>query len=198
MQGEMELDGKMENQELISALADGQLQGEALARGVWAATTEEGRRTWHSYCVIGEVLRGGQAPVATPPDVFLARLQARLEQEPQQQAPAAPQPISTRARAANDWKWKLVAGAASVAAIAAVGWNVWGSMGPVPAGQPQLASGTGPAAMVQAASDTRPGTMIRDPRLDQLLQAHRQLGGATALQTSSGFLRNATFEGPAR
>lgn len=195
----MELDGKMENQELISALADGQLQGDALARGVRAATTEEGRRTWHSYCVIGEVLRRGQAPVATPPDVFLARFQARLEQEPSRQAPAAPLPIRTRARAAaNDWQWKLVAGAASVAAIAAVGWNVWGSVGAAPAGQPQLASGTVPAAMVQAASDTRPGTMIRDPRLDQLLQAHRQLGGATALQTSSGFLRNATFEGPAR
>jgi sigma-E factor negative regulatory protein RseA len=40
--------------------------------------------------------------------------------------------------------------------------------------------------------------MIRDARLDQLLAAHRQFGSATALQTSGGFLRNATFEGPAR
>jgi len=40
--------------------------------------------------------------------------------------------------------------------------------------------------------------MIRDARLDRLLAAHRQLGGATALGTSSGFLRNATFEGPSR
>jgi sigma-E factor negative regulatory protein RseA len=40
--------------------------------------------------------------------------------------------------------------------------------------------------------------MIRDPQLDRLLAAHRQFGGATALQTSSGFLRSATFEGPAR
>jgi sigma-E factor negative regulatory protein RseA len=40
--------------------------------------------------------------------------------------------------------------------------------------------------------------MMRDPRLDQLLQAHRQFGGATALANSSSFLRNATFEGPSR
>jgi sigma-E factor negative regulatory protein RseA len=40
--------------------------------------------------------------------------------------------------------------------------------------------------------------MMRDPGLDKLLAAHRQFGGATALGTSSGFLRNATFEGPAR
>ena len=162
----MELDGKMENQELISALADGQLQGDALARGVHAATTEEGRRTWHSYCVIGEVLRGGQAPVATPPDVFLARFQARLEQDPQQQAPqTAPLPIRTRARvAANDWHWKLVAGAASVAAVAAVGWNVWGSMGSTPGAQPQLASGAVPTARVLAAP-RQPIRVTISPRL---------------------------------
>jgi sigma-E factor negative regulatory protein RseA len=41
--------------------------------------------------------------------------------------------------------------------------------------------------------------MIRDPRLDEMLAAHRQLGGgASALQTPAGFLRNATFEGPVR
>ena len=53
--------------------------------------------------------------------------------------------------------------------------------------QPSVA-GAGPAPV-----------MIRDPRLDEMLAAHRQLGGsASALQTSAGFLRNATFEGPAR
>ena len=40
--------------------------------------------------------------------------------------------------------------------------------------------------------------MIRDPNLDKLLAAHRQFGGASALGTSSGFLRNATFEAPSR
>ena len=41
--------------------------------------------------------------------------------------------------------------------------------------------------------------MIRDPRLDELLAAHRQLGNNTsALQMPAGFLRNATFAGRER
>ena len=42
----------------------------------------------------------------------------------------------------------------------------------------------------------KPQVMLRDPRLDQLLEAHQQAGGAS--QMPSGFLRNATFEGPTR
>jgi sigma-E factor negative regulatory protein RseA len=41
-----------------------------------------------------------------------------------------------------------------------------------------------------------PQVMLRDPRLDQLLEAHQQAGGAS--QMPSGFLRNATFERPSR
>ena len=33
---------------------------------------------------------------------------------------------------------------------------------------------------------------------DELLAAHKQLGGNSALQMPAGFLRNATFEGNAR
>jgi sigma-E factor negative regulatory protein RseA len=41
-----------------------------------------------------------------------------------------------------------------------------------------------------------PQVMLRDPRLDQLLEAHRQAAGGA--QMPSGFLRNATFEGASR
>lgn len=191
------MDKMDENQELISALADGQLHGDALARGVQLAATAQGREAWHAYHVVGEVLRAGRPCVGSPPDAFLERLQQRLRAEA---LPLAAQPelavLATDRPAANDWLWKLVAGVASVAAVSAVGWNMWGSLGPSGAA-PQLAAA--PAAVVPvAATDPRAATMIRDPRLDQLLAAHRQLGGATALQQSSGFLRNATFEGPAR
>ena len=40
--------------------------------------------------------------------------------------------------------------------------------------------------------------MIRDPQIDAFLAAHRQFGGTSALQTPTGFLRNATFEEGAR
>ena len=190
----METMDKMDNQELISALADGQLQGEALALGVQAAAADaRGREAWCAYHLVGEVLRTGRASHCSPSEAFLARLQRRLHEEPAAVVlPAVPAVVRQR-EAANDWLWKLAAGVASVAAVAAVGWNMWGGSAGG-AGQPQLAAAPAAPAVVEASA----APMMRDPRLDKLLAAHRQLGGATALGTTSGFLRNATFEGPAR
>ena len=188
---------KMDNQELISALADGQLAGEDFARGVQVAAADaRAREAWCAYHVVGEVLRSGGTAGGTHPEVFLSRMRERLQAETIEVA--APACISgvvpARQPAANDWRWKLVAGVASVAAVAAVGWNVWGTSGATNV-QPQLAAATAPASGVIQASTT---PMIRDRRLDALLAAHRQFGGATAFGATSGFLRNATFDAPAR
>jgi sigma-E factor negative regulatory protein RseA len=193
----METMDKMDNRELISALADGQLQGEAFARGVQAAAGDAAaRQSWCAYQVVSEVLRTGRASTGTPHEVFLAKLQQRLQAEPQFTPALAVVPVAagTPERAANDWRWKLVAGFASVAAVAAIGWNVWGTN--PGAGQPQLAAA--PAGVVPAVADASTVPMMRDQRLDRLLAAHRQLGGVTAFGNSSGFLRNATFEAPSR
>lgn len=192
----MEKMDKMDNQELISALADGQLRGEDFARAVeLAAADAAARDAWCSYHLVGEVLRTGR-PTGTgiPPEAFLARLQRQLREERATALPVAQPVVVRRAQpaAANDWAWKLAAGVASVAAVAAVGWNMWG--GPAATGQPQLAKAAAPAVVEASAA----APMVRDPALDKLLAAHRQFGGATALGTSSGFLRNATFEGPSR
>lgn len=191
----------MDNRELISALADGQLQGEDFARAVQAATADaQAREAWASFHLVSEVLRTGRAaPPASSPEVFLSRLQQRLARERAVTAPPVLAPARPVARAgqpaANDWIWKLAAGVASVAAVTAVGWNVWSGGGAGNA-QPQLA--TAPAAVQQVAADPAASPMLRDPRLDRLLAAHRQFGGASVLQTPSGFLRNATFEAPGR
>ena len=198
---------KMNTQEMISALADGQLQGEALAQGLaQLASDPAAQGAWHAYHVIGDVLRSPELAAATPADRFLERLQASLQQErpaagsqrvePIRFLPAQPA-AGTGAQAANDsQRWKLVAGFASLAAVAAIGWTVAGMSGE--RAGPQLAAT--PAAPVAGAvlAGSERGPMIRDERLDKLLAAHRQLGGATALQQPTGFLRNATFEGPAR
>ncbi len=189
----------MQTQELISALVDGQLRGEALARGVEAAAgAAAGREAWHTYHLIGEVLRSGEMAAGTMPSAFLDRLQLQLKQE--QGVAPVPQPSlgvrpAPRQGAANDasFRWKLVAGFASVAAVAAIGWTTVGGLAGKPE-QGQLATAAG--ASVVAGSER--GAMIRDPRLDEFLAAHRQLGGASALQMPAGFLRNATFEGPSR
>lgn len=196
---------KMDNNELISALADGQLQGEAFARAVQTTCADRSMlATWHAYHLIGDVLRSGEASRAEPPQTFLAKLSARLAEEPCPQpdkaAVVAVQPGWSSAVAANDasMRWKLLAGVASVAAVAAVGWSVVATgSGGSPSAQPQLAAAPQQqAAPVLARSEA--GVMIRDPRLDELLAAHRQFGGASALQMPAGFVRNATFEGPAR
>jgi len=189
----------MQTQELISALADGQLQGEAFAHGVEVAAADSAaRETWQTYHLIGDVLRSGErAPVTVPADL-LGRLQLRLQAE-QRPAPGAASGAGSATRqvavaAANDasFRWKLVAGFASVAAMAAVGWTVAGGFARPEQGQ--LAAR--PNGTVLA--ETERGVMVRDPRLDEFLAAHRQLGGASALQMPAGFLRNATFEGPVR
>jgi sigma-E factor negative regulatory protein RseA len=189
---------QMQTREMISALADGQLRGDAFARGVELVSVDAAaREAWQTYHLIGDVMRSGELAAATAPAAFLARFQLRLQQE--QRLAAVGQRahvVESAARpAANDasFQWKLVAGFASLAAVAAICWTVVGGLGGKTDGA-QLAAV--PAGTVLAGTER--GAMIRDPQLDELLAAHRQLGGATALQTPAGFLRNATFDGPGR
>jgi len=194
----------MEHKELISALADGQLQGEAFVRAMETACAgREALDTWHAYHLIGDVLRSGELAGGAPAGHFMEKLSKRLEQEgaADRPRPAMLPPIVVRP-AANDgvFRWKMVAGVASVAAFAAVGWSVLGTVAsPAFTTPAQLAiSAQQPGDSATLLTRAEPGVMIRDPKLDELLAAHRQFGGASALQSSAGFLRSATYEGPAR
>ena len=229
--------------EQISALADGSLQGRDLSNALDAiASDDAARSTWGTYHLIGDVLRtGGHAPCSDA-SAFVARLQKRLAAEAPRAVPVsvATQPAAARrikvepVAAANEpvFRWKLVAGAASLAAAAAIGWNLVGFGSPDASGggmqlaqqqsqpsvqqalqsqahadvNPVLVASQGgstvaandrlePSARVQGGNG-EPQVMLRDARLDLLLEAHRQAGGAS--QMPSGFLRNATFDGPAR
>lgn len=183
---------KMQTQELISALADGQLSGEAFVRGVEAACGPEGLQAWRTYHLIGDVLRSGECGVGMVPEDFLTRLQSRLQREqrpsPTLDPTGRPARLPAERPAANDssFRWKVLAGFASLTAVAAIGWTMTGEL-----------TGKSPEPQLAEVSSER-GVMIRDPRLDEFLAAHRQLGGASAVQMPSGFLRSATFEGPVR
>ena len=204
--------------EHLSALADGELQGEEFARAVAYAGTAQGQSAWRMYHLIGDTLRSPSlAHVTHAADpALIGRLREQLAQEPRPDglAPAAvaihaaPQ---VRAEAANAsvFRWRLAAGFASLAAVVAVGWN--GYMAPTGGSAPQaaaqLAVAQQPAAdwpppFVATAAGSQepppPPVMIRDPRLDELLAAHKQYGNTTALQMPADFLRNATFEAPRR
>jgi sigma-E factor negative regulatory protein RseA len=200
----------MQTSELLSALADGQLVGDDFVAAVQACQQDESALArWDSYHLIGDVLRlpaRATLPLSQGADLaFVDRLNQRLAQETPagaalpdldsvQSTQGAGNLAYHRGTAANDgnFRWKLVAGFASLAAVSAIAWNASGLL---PAASPQLAqAGSAPQLVVASPQ----GLMVRDARLEELLAAHAQLSGSSALQLPSGFLRNATFEAPQR
>lgn len=184
--------------EQLSALADNALSAEQARAAVQACAQDTSlMQTWASYHAIGDVLRANardQRSAVTP-------LAGAIALEPVMPAPTA------MPTAANDsvFRWKLVAGFAAVAAVSSILWATVGSPGITGGAQlAQNAAGsaapTAVASVVSTASDAaaNPQVMIRDPRLDELLAAHKQFGGASALQQPAGFLRNATFQSTGR
>lgn len=189
--------------ELTSALADGELRGSELARGLDALQADTGAHArWHTYHLVGDVLRSGAGAAVGGYDAdFMTRLRQRLEDEKTAPSVAAPLRKLPMQRSANDgvWRWKLVAGLSSLAVVGVLGWQLLAALRPEDAGAQLARSAPAPlvATQVQLAGDPTL-VMIRDPQLDQLIAAHQQQGGTSALQMPAGFLRNATYERPAR
>lgn len=193
--------------ERLSALADGELSAHECSQVLSYAQTGRGQSDWQAYHVIGDVLRG----VAVSPMLdasMLERLRLRIAQEKvPPHADLAPvvrvAPPQAQAANASLWHWKLAAGFASLAAAVALGWTAYASLGGgaeegarLAVAQP--ASGTAVQAVAALSAPPAAGgpVMLRDPRLDELLAAHRRYGATTALQMPATFLRNASFEAP--
>jgi len=210
------MDRMLENRELISDLADGRLDDADAAKLLAQMSADDDAAvSWDIYHLSRDVLRGewgmaagaADAALGLSPD-FMVRLRTRLTEERIEPMEPLPQPMpvmpqTLQAEAANQplFRWRMVAGLASVVAVAAVGWGVMGQLGSGRFSE-QLAVNSAPTSGVQAVTVSLPGderaVMLRDPRLDELLAAHKQAAGASALQTPAGFLRNATFEGASR
>jgi sigma-E factor negative regulatory protein RseA len=194
-----------QSSELLSALADGQVRDDEVTVVLHACEQyqETAYANWNAYHLIGNVLRSSAAALESSEARFLERFNQRLAEEltiepasalvvpPGFLREPAVQSIPVRSDASNDesFRWKLVAGFASLAAVAAIAWNATGF--PAPVGGTQLAQGSAQQPVVVASPQ---GPMVRDARLEELLAAHRQLGGMSALQAPSGFLQNATFD----
>lgn len=220
-----------ELKQMLSALADGELPSEDcqqllqhLATQGVDAQADAPFAVWERYQIVGECLRTpGLHHVAADSSAFLARLRDRLadenpvrpasaKAEPRLQPAPALAPVGGNAgvEAANAsvFRWKLVSGFASIAAIAAIGWN---SMSGMSSGEEmQLASSeptsvpvasqappaftAGPITVAAQEGPTGTGpqnrVLIRDPKLDELLA--RQYGNTVALQPPAPFLRNAS------
>jgi len=202
--------------ENLSALADGELSGAAFADAMSYAGTREGQGQWQMYHMIGEILRSRE-PVVMAQPTLLPRLRQQLAEEAQPpvlpldalaQLPLTDMDAALPPAAnAAVLRWKAAAGCASLAAAAALGWNVHmgvvtAQVDPEPATAPTvLATSSSPLNSpqnMQRIQSSEEQVMLRDPRLDELLAAHRQFGNTAALQMPAGFLRNATFEAPKR
>jgi sigma-E factor negative regulatory protein RseA len=183
--------------ELLSALADGELAkgiADAGLQDVFLSSALHG--DWNSYQVIGHVLRGdaGASGSLGADPAFLQRLNMCLADEkialllpttPSDMRVALPnQP------AANEgvFRWKLVAGFASLSAALVIAWNFVST----PDASTALQLSQSPVAE-QVVVASPQGPMVRDARLEELMTAHKQLSGSS-LQAPSGFLRNAGFD----
>ena len=204
---------KSGSNERISALIDGELQTESCAHVIGELLSDaKSMDTWHVYQLVGDVLRSTELAPTTNDLAFWNRLEQRLAIEsprPDDSASVHATDAMTHSVAAwaatgreganaPQFRWKVLASVACTALVVVVGSGIW--LQTSLSGDMQLANGQAVEATKQVVVVTDPvaGTMLRDPRLDELMAAHRQLGGHSALQVPAGFLRNATFEGASR
>jgi len=183
-------------EELISALVDGELQADEFEQAFALLDAHpQSKSSWHAYHVAGDVLRNSQLANSAARDMaFMTSLTSRLKSEQEQHRLAVVSlNISIAPVRSANWAFfnhRRVAGLAAIAIVATLAWQ----LGFNPQGAdnfPQLAD---------SSEQTQPlaSKLIRDPRLDEFLAAHQQLGGASALQLPVGFIRNATLDQPSR
>lgn len=198
--------------EQLSALVDGELEVGA-ATALWHqddAGGDELCATWARYHLIGDALRGTTSQAVDGARVSAIMRRVRDERLAASVAAVTPAQVVVaphRIEAANDavFRWKMLAGFASLAAVVAVAWNMSGTGASGAAVGPQLAQAPVQVApaVVANAEPAEPvlvlgqqGPILRDQRLEELMAAHRQVGGMSALQMPAGFLRNAAFDLP--
>jgi sigma-E factor negative regulatory protein RseA len=201
--------------ELLSALVDGQLASSEYEE-VFAAFERDplSVNKWNTYHLIGDALRSSESVGEVADTAFVERLQKRLSRDSlllpvagdhpagmtnslvvALKAGRTSGPVFERSPAANDgtFRWKALAGLASLVAVGAIAWSVVGVASRSDA--PQLAQ-VGDRSNDQVLVASPQGPIVRDVRLEEFLAAHRQLGSTSAVQMPSGFLRNAAFETP--
>jgi len=165
----------------ISALMDGELE-QREARGALDALLAEGdaRDGWRRYHLIGDLMRESQ-PLSAG---FAARVADRIAQEPTVLAPAR-----VRAQATKMPLWALSA-AASLAAVALVGWVAFG-----PVEEAQVVQSAPQVVAKQEASPVVPQVAPPAGANDYLL-AHQGYSPRNSLQGAAPYVR--TVSGDAR
>jgi sigma-E factor negative regulatory protein RseA len=167
----------------VSELMDGELDCHA-ADVMLAALREQGeaREAWRAYHLISDALHDTRM---LSPD-FAARVAARLAEEPTLLAPAL-RPVPRRAR------WLALPAAASVAAVALVGWLAFAP--------PQVQLTPVPVAEAPRAAPVAKAAPVRVPppaAADDYLLAHQRYSPRNSLQGMAPYVRTVSGEAGAR
>lgn len=166
----------------ISALMDGELDDRE-AREQLARLKQDDRMVdcWHAFHVIGDTLRGD--PVLSRE--FSHRITGRLSGEPTVLAPRRGPVKRVTAYA--------LSAAASVAAVALVGWVAFVSN---PLG-PQAELAKAPASSIPApaaAPSTQLASVPSDGRMNDYLIAHQEFSPSTSIQGVAPYIRTVSGE----
>jgi len=168
----------------ISELIDGEL-GPREASGPLDALRSEGeaRDTWRRYHLIGDAIRDTRMLSAG----FADRVAARLAKEPTVMAPVRLAALPQRPR------WQFLSAAASVAAVALVGWVAFG---PQEDGAPLArVAPTAAQAPVAAAQVPPPAAQVPPPSTaNDYLYAHQGLSPRNSLQGVAPYVRMVSGE----
>lgn len=155
--------------EKLSALMDGELDDKSAAEVIQAfGTDHEAARTWRTYQVISDAMRESRLLSAD----FAARLSTRLAAERTVLAP--------RALQAESRKWFALSAAASVAAVALVGWLALA---------PQTQTTPAPTPVAQVQPQSKPNIVPLPSTANDYLLAHQGFSPRIYLQGMAPYAR---------
>lgn len=161
----------------LSALMDGELDDKSAAEVIEALGRDrEAVQTWRTYQLISDAMR--QSRLLS--DGFTARVAERLAAEPTILAPRALQPEPRR--------WYALSAAASLAAVALVGWLAF-------APQPQTAP-PAPVAQVQPVPEAKPPMVPLPAAANDYLLAHQGFSPRVSLQGMAPYVRTVAEHQP--
>ena len=160
----------------ISEWMDGELDGTTARRQVERLKQDtELRHVWETFHLIGDVMRGERA---LSPD-FERRLSARLASEP---TVLAPQP-----RAVRKFATYALSAAASLSAVALVGWLAYVNNLLGPQTEIAIAPNTPQPAVI--APEPQLASVQSDGTMNEYLIAHQEFSPSTEIQGLAPYIR---------
>jgi sigma-E factor negative regulatory protein RseA len=162
--------------EKLSAMIDGELEGEVQAHLGRLRTDPELRAAWDTYHLIGDALRGHTTRAIAP------RVILRLREEPTVLAPLRARRNVTRIG------WYTMYAAASLAAVAVVAWTAF----PGWHTEPQLAANS--VAPTAEASAESLAVSLPPAEVENYLLAHQPYSHVSAMQGVAPYVRGVAEE----